>query len=249
MVAPSNQPFTTAVLVVFQQRAVASWIGDCLRKAGHEVATARGYDDALSTLCIAEPDAVVVSANKLDGDTEAFIGSLDGDRHASGIPTIVVVPTKSQAVLADIAARKRSPGGYLSWPLNCRDLQLIIEDLLVTDGDIPEPAAGGHLVLDPPSRILRGRAGTTILGAAECRLAEYLISEGRRSIPVEDLLPHVFDFWPGDADPALVRVHAASLRQKIRIVTGGRNLIRVLGNIGIVYHKGRETARQRPLLS
>jgi DNA-binding response OmpR family regulator len=249
MVAPSSQPSTTAVLVVFQQRAVASWIGDCLRRTGYVVATAKGYDDALRTLCVSEPDAVVVSASKLDGDVEAFIGSLDGGRRASGIPTIVVVPTKSQAVLADIAARKRSRGGYLSWPLKCRDLQLIIEDLLGTDGDIAEPAAGGHLVLDPPSRILRGRAGTTILGAAECRLAEYLMSQGRRSIPVEDLVAHVFDPWPGDGDPDLVRVYAASLRQKIRIVTGGRNLIRVLGNIGIVYHKGRETARQRPLLS
>jgi len=158
LVAPSNQPSTTAALVVFQQRALAGWIGDCLRKAGYVVATARGYDDALSTLCITEPDAVIVSAGKLDGDTEAFIGSLDGDRRGSGIPTIVVVPTKSQAALADIAARKRSRGGYLCWPLKCRDLQLIIEDLLGTDGHIPEPAAGGHLALDPPSRILRGRA-------------------------------------------------------------------------------------------
>jgi DNA-binding response OmpR family regulator len=249
MIAPSSQPPTITVLVVFQQRAVASWIGDCLRTTGYVVATARGYDDALRTLCITEPDAVVVTASKLDGDTEAFIGSLDRDRHASGIPTIVVAPTKSQAVLADIAARKRSRGGYLSWPLKCRELQVIIEDLLGTDGHIPDPAAGGHLVLDPPSRILRGRAGTTILGAAECRLAQYPMSQGRRSIPVEDLLTHVFDFWPGDGDPDLVRVHAASLRQKIRIVTGGRNLIRVLGNIGIVYHKGRDTAGQRPQFS
>jgi len=66
---------------------------------------------------------------------------------------------------------------------------------------------------------------------------------------VEDLMTHVFGFWPGDGNPDLVRVYAASLRQKIRMVTGGRNLIRILGNIGIIYHRGREAARQRPPIS
>jgi DNA-binding response OmpR family regulator len=239
----------TTILAVFQQRAAANRIEDCLRDVGYVVATARSYDDARRALCTIEADAAVVSASRLDGDAEAFLGSLDGDGHASGIPTIVVAPTKSQGVLADIAARKRSRGGYLFWPLTCRELQLIIEDLLSPDARPPEPAAGAHLVLHPPSHILRGRAGTTILSTAECRLAEYLMSQGRRLIPVEDLLTHVFDFWPGDGDPHLVRVHAATLRQKIRIVTGGRNLIRVLGSIGIVYHKGRDTAGQRPRFS
>jgi hypothetical protein len=33
MVEPENQPFKTTVLVVFRQRLVANWIGECLREA------------------------------------------------------------------------------------------------------------------------------------------------------------------------------------------------------------------------
>jgi len=246
MVSRSNQLSTTTVLVVFRQQSVANWIGECLREAGYAVAAAKGYDEAVRTLGVIQPDAAIVSGSETEGDIEHFLAWLDHDPRVSGIPTVLVGASKSQAALADIAARKRFRGGYLSWPSTRKDLQLLIKDLLNTDRQTPESGAGGHLVLDPPSRILRGRAGTTILSAVECRLAEYLISQGRRSIPVEDLLTHVFDFYPGDGNPDLVQTHIASLRQKIRIVTGGRDLIRVLGKRGIIYHRSRNTAQQQP---
>ena len=240
MVDPSNRLPTATVLVVFQQRAVANWIadcriGDCLREAGYVVAVAEGYDDALSALCIIEPDAVVVSATKLDGDTEAFLGRLERDPHAIGIPTVLVSPTKSQAALAHIAARRNPRVGYLSWPLKCRDLRLIVQDLLRTARQAVKPMAGRHPVLDPQLRVLRGRAGTTILTPGEYRLADYLISQRGRPVALRDVLTRVFGFYPGIGNPDLVRAHVASLRQKIKIVTGGSDLIRPAGKGKIVY--------------
>jgi len=235
MMQPAYQPPATTVLVVFRQPSVANWIGACLREAGYVVAVAKGYDDALRTLCIIQPDAVIVSASKIEGDTEEFLAWLERDRRARGIPTVLVAPTKSQAVLADVAARSPSRRAYLFWPLKCSDLQLTMQDLLGTDRQGVEPVASKHVVLDPRLRILRGWAGTTILTPAECRLAEYLMSQGGRPTALEDLLTRVFGFYRGNGNPALVRAHVASVRQKIKIVTGGSDLIGVVGRRGFVY--------------
>ena len=235
MVEPENQPFKTTVLVVFRQRSVRNWIGECLREAGYIVAVAEGYDDALRTLHFIEPDTVIVSASKVEGDIEEFLNCLDHHLRAGGIPTVLVVPTKSQAALADIAARRRSRMAYLSWPLKCRDLQHIMLDLLQAGRQGMEPVSKRQLALDPRLRILRGRVGTTILTPAECRLAKYLMSRGGRMIGVEEVLTHVFGVYRGNGNPSLVWAHLRSLRQKIRIVTGGSDLIRVVGRRGFVY--------------
>ena len=186
MVEPSNQPSTTTVLVVLQQRSVANWIADCLREAGYVVAVAKGYDDALRTLSIIEPDAAIVSASKIEGDTDEFLAWLDRDPRARNIPTILVAPTRSQAAVVDIAARRGPRVGYLSWPLRCMDLQLIMKDLLRIDRLPTKPVARGQLVVDSQLRVLRGRAGTTVLTPAQCRLAEYLISQRGRPVAVEE---------------------------------------------------------------
>jgi DNA-binding response OmpR family regulator len=235
MAEPENQPPETTVLVVFRQRSVANWIVECLREAGWLVAVAEGYDDAVRTLCVIEPDAAIVSTSKMEGDIGEFLTWLERDRRARGIPTVLVAPAKSQAVLADMAACRRSRRAYLSWPLKCSDLQLIMQDLLGTDRQGVEPVASKHVVLDPRLRILRGWAGTTILTPAECRLAEYLMSQGGRPTALEDLLTRVFGFYRGNGNPALVRAHVASVRQKIKIVTGGSDLIGVVGRRGFVY--------------
>jgi len=250
MTDPSNLFHTTRVLVVFQQRAVASWvadrlgIGDCLREAGYVVVVAKGYDDALSALCIVEPDAVVVSATKLDEDTEQFLGRLESDPHAIGIPTVLVSPTKSQAALAHIAARKNPRFGYLSWPLKCRDLRLIMQDLLQTGTQTTKPIPSRHVVLDPRLRVLRGRSGATIVTPSEYRLADYLLSQRGRPVALHEVQARVFSFHRGDENAALMRTHVANLRQKIKIVTGGSDLIRPVGKGGIVYLGGRRGARR-----
>jgi DNA-binding response OmpR family regulator len=235
MVEPENQPSKTTVLVVFRQRSVANWIGECLREAGYIVAVAEGYDDALRTVHFIEPDMAVVSASKVEGDIEEFLTWLDHHLRAGGIPTVLVVPTKSQAALAGIGARRRSRMAYLSWPLKCRDLQDIMLDLLQTDRQGMEPVSKRQLVLEPRLRILRGRAGTTILTPAECRLAKYLMSRGATMIGVEEALTHVFGLYRGNGNPSLVWAHVKSLREKIRIVTGGSDLIRTDGKRGFTY--------------
>jgi len=250
MVDPSNLLPTIRVLVVFQQRAVADWvggrlrIGNCLSEAGYVVAVAEGYDDALSALCIIEPDAMVVSATRVDGDTEQFLGRLESDPHAIGIPIVLVSPTKSQAALAHIAARKNPRVGYLSGPLKCRDLRLIMQDLLQTGTQTIGPIPNRYVVLDPQLRVLRGRSGATIVTPGEYRLADYLISQRGQPVALREVQARLFSFQPEDGNLGLTRAHVASLRQKIKIVTGGSDLIRPAGNGGIVYLGGRRGARR-----
>ena len=255
MVDPSNLLPATGVLVVLQQRAAANWladrlwIGDCLREAGYVVAVAMGYDDALSALCIVEPDAVVVSVTRLDGDTEAFIRHLEADPHAIGISIALVSSTKRQAVLVRIAARKNPRIGYLSWPVKCRDLRLIMQDLLQRGTQPAKPIPGESVLLDPQLRVLRGQGGTTIVTPGEYRLADYLISQRGRPVALGEVQARVFSSHPGDGNLALIRAHVASLRQKIKIVTGGNDLIRPAGKGGIVYLGGRKAARRRARFS
>jgi DNA-binding response OmpR family regulator len=235
MVEPENQPSKTTVLVVVRQRSVANWIGECLKEIGYVVAVAEGYDDALRVLHFIEPDAAIVNASKVEGDVEEFLTWLQSYMHAGSIPTVLVAPTKSQAALAQFGAPRRSRMAYLSWPLKCRDLQHIMLDLLHTGRGGMEPVSERRLVLDPRLRILRGRAGTTILTPAECRLAKYLMSRAAKMIGVEEVLTHVFGVYPGNGNPSLVWGHLRSLRQKIRIVTGGSDLIRTVGKRGFAY--------------
>ena len=253
MLYPSNPGLATTVLVVSQRRAVANWnaqclsIGDCLKDAGHTVAVAKGYDDALAAIRITQPDAVVVSTTKLDGDTEAFFGELDSDPYANGIPTILVASTKSQVGLAHIAARKNPRTGYLSWPLKCRELRLIVRDLL--QAETPErPMPGRCVTLDPRFPVLRGRSGVITVNTGEYRLADHLMSQRGRPIALRELLARLFSFPSGEGTPSVVRAHVAGLRRKIRIVTGGNDLIRPAGKDTIVYLGVRRAVRRRSRL-
>jgi DNA-binding response OmpR family regulator len=235
MVEPENQPSKATVLVVFRQRSVANWIGECLRDAGYVVAAAEGYDDALRALHFIEPDAAIVSASKVEGDLAEFLTWLDQSLPTGAIPTVLLVPTKTQAALADIAPSRRSRTAYLSWPLKCRDLQHVMLDLLQAERQSMERVSKRQLILEPRLRILRGRAGTTVLTPAECRLAKYLMSRKGRMIGVQEALTDVFGIYRGNGNPSLVRAHVKRLREKIRIVTGGSDLIRAVGRRGFVY--------------
>jgi DNA-binding response OmpR family regulator len=235
MVETENQPFKTTVLVVFRQRSVSNWIGECLREAGYVVAVAEGYDDALRALHFIDPGAAIVNASKVEGNVEEFLSGLDHASRAGGIPTLLVVPSKSQVTLAGIGARRRSRTAYLWRPFKCRDLQHIMLDLLRADRRDTEPGSGRQLVLDPRLSVLQGRAGSTILTPTEYRLAKYLTSQGKRIIGVEEALTHVLGFYRGNGNPSLVWAHLKSLRQKIRIVTGGSDLIRIVGKCGFTY--------------
>jgi DNA-binding response OmpR family regulator len=238
MVEPENRPSKTTVLVVFRHRSTGDWIGECLRQAGYVVAVAGGYDDALRTLHFIEPDVAIVSASKVEGDVEEFLTWFDGGLVPGDIPIVLVVPNKSQAALAGIGARRRSRMAYLSWPLKCRDLQDIMLDLLRTDRRTVEPGSDRQLVLDRRLRVMQGRAGSTILTPDEYRLARYLMSQEKRMVSVEEVLTRVLGFYPGNGNPSLVWAHFRSLRQKIRIVTGGSDLIRAVGRRGFVYLGG-----------
>jgi DNA-binding response OmpR family regulator len=252
MVDPSNLLPTARVLIVLQQRAVANWLTDrlwieeCLKEAGYVVTVAKGYDDALSALCLTEPDAVVVSVTKLDGDTEEFLERLESDPHAIRMPIVLVSPTKSQTPLAHIASHKNPRVGYLSWPLKCRDLRLIMQDLLQMGTQTIEPIPSRYVVLDPRLRVLRGRSGATIVTPGEYRVADYLIGQRGRPVAFREVQDRLFSFYPGDGDLGLIRSHVASLRLKIKIVTGGSDLIRPAGKGRIVYLGGRKAVPRRP---
>jgi DNA-binding response OmpR family regulator len=235
MVEAGNEPSKATVLVVFRQRSVGNWIGECLREVGYMVAVADGYDDALRVLHFIEPGAAIVNASKVEGDFQEFLGWLDHRLPAAGIPTVFVGPRKIQASLAAIAARRRSRTAFLSWPLKCEELQHIMLNLFRTDKRSAGPRSGNQLVLDTRLRVLQGRAGSTILTPHECRLAEYLMSQGKRMVSTRETLTHVFGLYPGNGNPSLVWGHLRSLRQKISIVTGGSDLIRTVGKRGFTY--------------
>jgi DNA-binding response OmpR family regulator len=108
-------------------------------------------------------------------------------------------------------------------------------DLVRSDRRSIEPGSGRELVLDSRLRVLQGLAGSTILTPTEYRLAKYLTSQGKRIIGVEEALTHVLGFYRGNGNPSLVWAHLRSLRQKIRIVTGGSDLIRIVEKRGFTY--------------
>ena len=114
-----------------------------------------------------------------------------------------------------------------------KDIRCAAEKTLDAAGEArPEVISIGNLALDRNSHELRGDGVTVQLTPTEFRLMYYLIQRRGSIVSAKELLEKVWEFFPGTGSSELVRSHVRNLRNKLRIVAGGADLVQTVPRRG-----------------
>jgi two-component system, OmpR family, response regulator len=216
------------VLVVEDDRKIASFIVNGLKQSGYAVDHA---DDGESGLIKAQTfayDAVVVDIMlpKLDG-----LGLIQQLRaNGSQLPVLIL----SAKASVDDRVRGLQSGGddYLTKPFAFSELLARIQALIRRATQNPEPTrlAVGDLSLDLVTREVR-RGGETIdLQPREFALLEYLMRHPNRPVTKTMILEHIFDY-SFDPQTNVVDVLVHRLRAKL---DRDKAMIHTLRGVGYV---------------
>jgi two-component system, OmpR family, response regulator len=200
------------ILVVEDDRKIASFIVNGLKQSGYAVDHAADGENGLFQAQTIAYDAAVVDLMlpKLDG-----LGLIQQLR-AGGSHTPVLILSAKASV--DDRVRGLQAGGddYLTKPFAFSELLARIQALIRRATQTPEPTrlAVGDLVMDLLSREVR-RSGEKIeLQPREFALLEYMMRNPNRPVTKTMILEHIFDY-SFDPQTNVVDVLVHRLRSKV----------------------------------
>lgn len=216
------------ILVVEDDKKIASFVVNGLKQAGYAVDhSPDGEDGLFRTQSVAYDAAVVdVMLPKLDGL------SLIQQLRAKGLRTPVLILSARASV--DDRVRGLQAGGddYLTKPFAFSELLARIQALIRRATQSPEPTrlVVGDLTLDLLSRRVQ-RAGEDIeLQPREFALLEYLMRHPNRPVTKTMILEHIFDY-SFDPQTNVVDVLVHRLRSK---VDKAKAMIHTIRGVGYV---------------
>ena len=200
------------VLVVEDERKVASFLRQGLEEEGHTVEVAADGLTALD-LIVGAPayDLIVldVMLPRLDGFS--VLRTLRADR----VATPVLVLTARDTVPDKVTGLDLGADDYLTKPFAFDEFLARVRALL-RRGQAPAPPVlrVADLTLDPATREVRRAGKTVILTTREYALLEYFMRNAGRVLTRPMLVQHV---WGLDFDPEsnIVDVYVGYLRRKI----------------------------------
>jgi two-component system, OmpR family, response regulator len=200
------------ILVVEDDKKIASFIVNGLKQSGFAVDHCAEGEDGLARAQSVAYDAVVVDVMmpKLDGL------SLVKELRAKGVRIPVLILSAKAAV--DDRVRGLQAGGddYLTKPFAFSELLARIQALIRRASQAPEPTrlTVGDLTMDLLSREVQ-RAGERIeLQPREFALLEYLMRHANRPVTKTMILEHIFDY-SFDPQTNVVDVLVHRLRSKV----------------------------------
>ena len=118
-------------------------------------------------------------------------------------------------------------------PCDGKEIRLAVEKTLNSAHEVsPAALMIGDISLDRSSHELRGDGVSVQLTPTEFRLVQYLAQRRGTIISTEELLEKVWEFFPGTGSSELVRSHVRNLRGKLRIATGGAELVQTVPRRG-----------------
>ncbi|HXG14834.1 MAG TPA: response regulator transcription factor [Calidithermus sp.] len=218
------------ILVVEDDRKVASFIRQGLQEEGHAVEVAADGPTAVD-LVVAEPDydLIVLDLVLPGGDGFAVLRALRG----RGVATPVLVLTARDAVADRVAGLDLGADDYLTKPFAFEEFLARVRALLRRGPGRASPVLRvGDLVLNPATREVT-RAGRSIaLTAREYALLEYLLRNAGRVLQRSAIARHV---WGADVDSGsnTIDVYVGYLRRKIERA-GEPRLIHTVRGVGYV---------------
>jgi two-component system OmpR family response regulator len=200
------------ILVVEDDKKIASFIAGGLRQAGFAVDQAADGEEGLH-LALAEPyDAAVVDVMlpKLDG--LALVQRVRRER----VATPVIILSARRSIDDRIKGLHTGADDYLTKPFAFSELLARIHALLrrATGAAEPTRVVVGDLTMDLLARQVT-RAGTRIdLQAREFALLEYLMRNAGRPVSRTMILQHVWDY-AFDPQTNVVEVLVSRVRSKV----------------------------------
>ena len=200
------------ILVVEDDKKIASFVTRGLKEAGYVVAHAENGEEALRSALVHTYDAAVIDLMlpKLDG-----LSVIEELRRKKVLTPVLILSAKRSV---DDRVRGLQAGGddYLTKPFSFVELLARVQALIRRASREPEPTrlVAGDLSVDLLSREVT-RAGRRIdLQPREFALAQYLIRNAGRVVSKTMILEHV---WGYDFDPLtnVVDVLVSRLRNKV----------------------------------
>jgi two-component system OmpR family response regulator len=226
--AADRYVFDMRILVVEDDRKIASFVVKGLKQSGYAVDHCAEGEEGLAQAQTVAYDAAVVDLMlpKLDGL------SLIRELRAKGWRAPVLILSAKATV--DDRVRGLQAGGddYLTKPFAFSELLARVQALIRRATQAPEPTrlSVGDLTLDLLTREVR-RAGEKIeLQPREFALLEYLMRHANRSVTKTMILEHIFDY-SFDPQTNVVDVLVHRLRSK---VDKDRAMIHTIRGVGYV---------------
>ena len=199
------------ILVVEDERKVASFIQKGLAEEGHAVDVALDGEDGLTMALDGVHDLVVLDIMLPKRDGLSVLRELRNRR----IQTPVLLLTARDAVPDRVAGLDAGADDYLVKPFAFDELLARIRALLRRrGGDRAAVLAAAELTLDPATREVR-RAGKKIdLTPKEYALLEYLLRNKGRVLNRALIAQHVWDYH-FDSSTNVIDVYINYLRKKV----------------------------------
>ena len=217
------------ILVVEDDRKVASFIRKGLEEEGHAVEVAGDGAAAIERATDGAPwDLVVLDVMLPKGDGFGVLKAL----RQEGLRMPVLMLTARDAVSDKVTGLDLGADDYLSKPFAFEEFLARVRALLRRGGGGPAPVLRlADLTLDPSSREVR-RGGSIELTAREHTLLDYFLRNAGRVLTRPMLAQHV---WGLDFDPEsnVVDVYVGYLRRRIE-GPGERRLLHTVRGVGYV---------------
>ena len=218
------------ILVVEDERKVASFIRQGLEEEGHVVEVARDGAAALDLLLDSPPyDLVVLDVMLPKRDGLDVLKTL----RARGVRTPVLILTARDAVADKVAGLDLGADDYLTKPFAFEELLARVRALLRRGTDQRAAVLRlGDLALDPVTREARRGRRRIELTAREYSLLDYFLRQPGRVLTRPMIAEHVWglDF---DSESNIIDVYIGYLRRKVD-APGEPRLLHTLRGSGYV---------------
>ena len=224
------------ILVVDDERAVASVLQRCLSKEDHEVYAAADAAQAMKLAVRIRPELAILDINMPGMDGLALC------RELRAMPTLegmrVLFLTERDAVAERVEGLDAGADDYLPKPFDIGELSARVRALLRRGQHEPQADEGqrvlsvGEVSLDTASRAAFVRGKRVALTPVEFDLLACLLNHAGEVLSPEQLLQRVWGYAPGTGDGGLVRWHIKQLRDKIEPDPGSPRLIETVSGHG-----------------
>jgi DNA-binding response OmpR family regulator len=220
----------SSILVVTRDTGTQVLAERALSGGGHEVIAAESGDAAIRGLFSVRVDAVVVDSSIGDEQVREVYEWLRSS--GAGCPVVFLAPAGARWLVGQLPIDAERHEIVVK-PCKGVDIRHAVEKAIsAAGGGRPEIISVGDLTIDASSHELRGDGEPVQLTPTEFRLMSYLVERQGSIVPSEELLEKVWEFFPGTGSSELVRSHVRNLRGKLRLATGGRELVQTVPRRG-----------------